>query len=246
MLNGSLYTVKMPSKKKPYSLPDSIDVSSIYIDESGARNSRGGFFVVGFVKVREPYALARAIRHLRQKHRFHGEIHFAQISRNQMPFYFDLVEELADANVRVGGSVYDSQLSFNDELATWEQQSLMAAQLIRGNINRGELVNVFLDLVQTPQGESAARTVKQQVNKKLGSRSVIEAYDVDSRSTDLIQLADVVASSINYERCHPEGGETAKARVAARLRRALELDSFSDVQAGKVNILTIEGELKYS
>ena len=147
----------MTARKKAYSLPNRVDVSTIYIDESGAKNSRGGFFVVGFVKVREPYVLARAVRHLRQKHRFHGEIHFAQISKKQMPFYFDLVEELASANVRVGGSVYDSQQSFSDDLATWEQQSLMAAKLIRGNINRGELVNVFLDLVQTPQGKSAAK-----------------------------------------------------------------------------------------
>lgn len=236
----------MTARKKAYSLPNRVDVSTIYIDESGAKNSRGGFFVVGFVKVREPYVLARAVRHLRQKHRFNGEIHFAQISKNQLPFYFDLVEELASANVRVGGSVYDSQQSFSDDLATWEQQSLMAAKLIRGNINRGELVNVFLDLVQTPQGKSAAKVVKDQVNRQMGSRSVIEAYDVDSKSTDLIQLADVVASSINYERCHPEGRVTAKARVAARLRRALDLDAFDDVQAGKVNILTINDELKYT
>lgn len=190
--------------------------------------------------------MARAVRHLRQKHRFYGEIHFAQISKNQLPFYFDLVEELTSANVRVGGSVYDSQQSFSDDLATWEQQSLMAAKLIRGNINRGELVNVFLDLVQTPQGKSAAKVVKEQVNRRMGSRSVIEAYDVDSRSTDLIQLADVVASSINYERCHSEGRVTAKARVSSRLRRALDLDAFDDVQAGKVNILTINDKLKYT
>ncbi|MCO6394454.1 DUF3800 domain-containing protein [Corynebacterium sp. MC-17D] len=92
----------MTAQKKPYSLPNRVDVSTIYIDESGAKNSRGGFFVVGFVKVREPYLLARTIRHLRQKYRFYGEIHFAQISKNQLPFYFDLVEELAIANVRVG------------------------------------------------------------------------------------------------------------------------------------------------
>ena len=32
---------------------------------------------------------------------------------------------------------------------------------------------------------------------------------------------------------------TPKARVAARLRRALELDSFDDIQQGKVNIVTM-------
>lgn len=229
--------------KKLFSLPSNVDVSSIYIDESGARNSRGGFFVVGFIKVREPYALARTIRHLRQKHQFFGEIHFAQIAKKQLSFYFDLVEELASSNVRVGGSVYDSLHSFDDDLETWEQQALMAARLIRGNVNRGELVNVFLDLVQTPQGKSAAKTVKEKVNQKMGCRSVVEAYDIDSKSTDLVQLADVVASSINYERRHGSDMTTPKAKVAARLRRALELDSFEDYQAGKVNILTVEGKL---
>lgn len=77
----------------------------------------------------------------------------------------------------------------------------------------------------------------------MGSRSVVEAYDIDSKSTDLVQLADVVASSINYERRHGSDMTTPKAKVAARLRRALELDSFEDYQAGKVNILTVEGKL---
>lgn len=227
-------------KKKLYSIPGHVKISSIYLDESGSRNSRGGFFVVGFVKAREPYQLDRAVRHLRQKHHFHDEIHFSKIRKGSLDFYFDLVETIAAADVRVGGSVYDSRNSFSQDLETWEQQSKMAAQLIRGNVNKGEVVNIFLDLVQTPQGESAARYVKEAVNKRMGSRSVVEAYDLDSRSTDLIQLADIVASAINYERCHQEPSNSPKAKVTTRLRRALELDSFDDIQKGKVNILTIE------
>lgn len=39
----------------------SAQVSSIYIDESGSRNSQGGFFVVGFIKVRNPAVLCRRL-----------------------------------------------------------------------------------------------------------------------------------------------------------------------------------------
>ena len=40
----------------------------------------------------------------------------------------------------------------------------------------------------------------------------------------------------------PTVRNTPKARVAGRLRRALELDSFADIQQGKVNIVTIGSE----
>lgn len=232
------------SSRRKFFLPEKVPVSSIYLDESGSRNSAGGFFVVGFVKVRDGALLERKIRHLRQSFHYHSEIHFADIRKDNVEFYFQVAETLAAADVRVGGSVYDSRNSFTSSAETWKQQSEMAVRLISGNINKGELVNVFLDLVQTPRGETVAGTVKEGVNKKLGNRCVIEAYDVDSKAMDLVQLADLVASSINFERKR-EGKpveahrRTPKARVAARLRRALELDSFEDVQQGKVNIMTM-------
>ena len=199
---------------------------------------------MGFVKVRNQQLLERDIRHLRQKHQYFDEIHFADIKRSTLSFYFDLVETLAAADVRVGGSVYDSTTSFQADRETWEQQARMAALLIKGNINRGELVNAFLDLVQTPRGKSVAEIVKNEVNRSIGSRCVVEAYDINSEASDFVQLADVVASSIAYERRHGTMDEarknSPKARVAARLRRALELDSFGDVQAGKVNIVTVQ------
>lgn len=123
-------------KKKTFSLPGRVPMSSIFLDESGSRNSSGGFFVVGFVKVRDLQLLDREIRHLRQAHKFHQEIHFADIKNNKVNFYFDLVELLAAADVRVGGSVYDSTGSFHPDKDTWEQQATMASRLIRGTCKR--------------------------------------------------------------------------------------------------------------
>lgn len=230
-----------------FELPSDVPVSTIFIDESGSRNSKGGFFVVGFLKARDSAKLDREFRHLRQQHKFFGEAKFGGINSHNLRFYFDLVEMLADADVRVGGSVYDSTLSFRGSRETWETQAVMSARLIKANINKGELVNVFLDLVQTPKGQSLAARVRGEVNRGLGQRCILGCYDMDSKATNLLQAADVIAGSIAYERRQwagdtPDGPRvegTPKAKVSARLRRALGLDSFDDARHGKVNILTM-------
>ena len=229
-----------------------VKVSSVFIDESGAKNSAGGFFVVGFVKSRKTPTLARDMRDVRQKHRHYEEAKFGRINRNNTGFYFDLAEMLAAADVRIGGSVYDSRRHFPSNEPTWKVQARMSAQLVLGNLNRGELLDVFVDLVQTPRRESVAKLVRERVNGVLGQRVVVASYDFDSQSTDLLQLADLVAGAIAYERRQwtgdtpdaPGEAKTPKAQVSARLRRAFGLDSFADVHRGKVNILTMKTEPK--
>ncbi|VEI13486.1 DUF3800 domain-containing protein [Trueperella bialowiezensis] len=223
-------------------------IASIYLDESGAKNSAGGAFVVGFIKTYEPSLLWRAIRDIRQRHKETAEIKFSSINGKNIRFYFDLVEEIAtgDYVARVGGSVYDSKTGFHPAFDTWQEQASMARKLIVGNINKNENVICFLDLVQTPRGVTVVENVKTEANRHLTGSPILEAYDVDSRAHDIIQLADVVAGAINYERSQAKTGRSRsdrnpKHRVMKRLQRALELDSFDDVKQGKVNILTMSG-----
>lgn len=86
-----------------------VQVSTIFIDESGAKNSSGGFFVVGFIKVRATSKLRREMHDVRQRHRHFKEAKFGEISRKSLPFYFDVVEMLAASDARIGGSVYDAR-----------------------------------------------------------------------------------------------------------------------------------------
>lgn len=231
---------------RPYHVPERVPVSSIFIDESGSKNSRGGFFVLGFIKSRDTPALVREVRGIRQKHHYHDEVKFASVRRDSLPFFNDLAELIGASNLRVGGSVYDSRAAFQGEYPTWRKQATMSKRLVIGNINKGELVNIFLDLVSTPRGESVAATVQQEVNDHLGGRSVVGAYDMDSKSHDALQLADLLAGAICYERrqgsgetADPPGGGSPKSQLVRRLRRALDLPSFVDVSCGKVNILTM-------
>ena len=63
---------------------------------------------MGFLKDRESAALDREIRHLRQRHKFFEEMKFSGIKRESLRFFYDMVELVADSDVRVGGAVFAS------------------------------------------------------------------------------------------------------------------------------------------
>lgn len=218
----------------------------MFLDESGSKHSEGGFFVVGMVKARDVGRFLRGLRDIRDTHHVYEEMKFSKITRGSTRFYFDIAEYLAASNVRIGASVYDSNFGFEPGKETWLVQAKMSARLVAANVNRdGEAVNVLLDLVQTPRDHAMSEVVRGMVRKRLKSASMIEAYDLDSRSTDGLQVADFVASAISHERRFGKDGNSPKAQVAARLRRAFGLDSFDDVREGKVNILTMENDISF-
>ena len=72
--------------------------------------------------------------------------------------------------------------------------------------------------------------------------SVVSCLCLDSRSTPGLQLADLVAGSIAFERKRStETGPmrlTPKAQVALELRNSFGLVDFSDQRSDRVNILT--------
>lgn len=228
---------------RPITVTPDTPVATMFIDESGAKHSGAGLFVIGMVKVRNVGLFLRGIRDLRDEYGFYRELKFSEINDGTVRMYADLIEYLAESPVRIGASVYDANTGFAPATPTWQVQARMTAKLVVGNTNRGEVVNVLLDLVQTPRGESAAASVREIARRRIGSACILEAYDLDSRSTDGLQMADLVASAVSYGRRYTGKGEQqAKARVASRFRRAFGLDNFSDIQRGKVNILTMNDD----
>lgn len=176
--------------------PVDTPVSDMFIDESGPKSSRSKFFVLGMVKVRDTGKLLRSIRAIRERRRFFGEFKFSSVTRDTKPAYLEAIEELADSNVRIGAYVFDKQAAdpFQD-IAAWEAQGAGVSRLVRGNTNKGELLSVYMDVVTTPTGVSLPDFVKSKVNTTLGCMTVVSCLDLDSRSTNALQMADLVAGS---------------------------------------------------
>ncbi|MEE6273479.1 DUF3800 domain-containing protein [Georgenia sp. MJ206] len=222
----------------------------LYIDESGSKGSGSAFFVMGLVKTRRPGDLARSILAVRDKHRFRPEFKFSNLTRGAEPVYMDLIDVLADSDVHIGAYVFDKgRYDPFPHGPTWRVQATAAYQLVVGNVNRRELVSVLLDGIATPEGTALDEEVRRRVNGRFKHTTVVTAVCLDSRSTDGLQAADLVASAIAFER-HMWAGEskrppgdlaTPKARVARYLRRAFDLDSMEDIRTDRVNIYTEPG-----
>lgn len=232
-----------------YFLPQNVPVSEMFIDESGSNGSRGRFFVLGMVKVRGTARLLRELRLVRERASFREEFKFGRVTEGTLGVYGDAVRALADSDVRIAASVFDktSASPFAGEI--WRAQAAIASQLVVGNINRGEVVNIYLDVVTTPAGVSIPDEVRDAVNARFNGRSVISALDLDSRSTELLQMADLVAGAVAYDRrvkageVKTEAGRaTPKRKLSSLVASEFGLDDFADVKTrnGRVNIATME------
>ncbi|MFP5019402.1 DUF3800 domain-containing protein [Pseudonocardia phyllosphaerae] len=230
-------------------VPNGYPTASIFIDESGSRASGNNFFVLAAVKVRRPGALARELLDIRQKCGFGGEFKFAEITRSSLPFYGEIVRALheSDATIAacvVSGTVCDPFRGRDDQ---WRVHAEITSQLLVGCINRRELVGVHLDGLSTPVGESLEDTVRTLTNTRLHSTSVVSAVALDSRTNDILQVADMVAGAIRHERMlatAPRPTRSNKGRAAQMLAVAFDRPGLSDGRDSRLNIDTYRGRTR--
>ncbi len=237
-----------PSPGNVVNVPPRYPTSLIFVDESGSKASSSKFFVIGALKVRESGLLARNIQDIRDRHGFGGEFKFSQITRGKLPVFCELINLLEQSDARLAACVVDRTKHdpFVGVHEAWKVQAKVTAQLLSGCINRRELVGVLLDLISTPRGCALDDTVRQMVNTRLKSTSVVMAACVDSRANDGLQVADLVAGAVAFDRRRgrSESGNanSHKAKVAARLAAAFGVGDFQDGRTDRVNIDTFRGQ----
>lgn len=225
-------------------VPLGYPTSTIYIDESGSKASAGRFFVVAAVKVREHGQFARAAQDVRDKTGFRGEFKFSDITHGALPAYYALADVLEETSVHVAACIVDRQVHdpFTKDRPLWQVHADVTSQLLVGCLNKRELASVLLDSLSTPRGIALEDEVRRRVNHRLGSTVVVTAACLNSRSSDGLQVADLVASAIGFERRRLAGTagkpNSNKGKVANRLKAALGGVELVDGRCSRVNIAT--------
>lgn len=230
------------------SVPLRYPTAAIFVDESGSKSTAGGqFFVVAAVKARQPGRLARTIREVRDRTGYSSELKFSSITRGSLIVYYELIAALgaSDATLAacvVQGDVYNP---FRQRREVWKVHAEVTSQLLVGCINRRELVGVHLDGISTPPGCSLEEEVRRMTNRRLRATAVVSSVCLDSKTNDLLQVADLVAGAIFHERRRAATGETAprsnKGKVAACLAAAFDRPELVDGRDRRVNIATYRG-----
>lgn len=172
------------------------------------------------------------------------------INREPAVFFIDesgakhLVNIVAESDARIIAKVVnrsDPQNPFSRSAdPEWKVHARITAQLIQGNINQGQQAVVVVDNRSTKPNVSFGDTIRGMTNHRLGAPRVVAALAIDSRASDLLQVADLMAGAIANQRRTPEPATiNHKARIARDLATALSVPGFDQDRRGdRVNILT--------
>lgn len=221
-----------------FEVPRRYPVSTVYLDDSGVKSAGGRLFVVGGIKVRKHGQLLRAIRHVRDANNFREEFRFSELNLNSLPAFFELIDVMGNS----GSHIVATVSSRPSGSSGWEFYRDVTVMLLQGTTQRSELVTVLMDEVSTPRDVAFEDVVRTRVNQRLRSHRIVSAACLNSKTSDGLQCADLVASAIAFERrmatVHTGDPTSPKARVARRLMEAFGLSTLDDVRAGRASIRT--------
>ncbi|HET8930053.1 MAG TPA: DUF3800 domain-containing protein [Acidimicrobiales bacterium] len=211
--------------------------STFYLDDSGVLAAGSRLLVIAGIKIRRHGKLMREIRHIRDKADFRREFKFSEINKGSLSAYYAMIEALADSDAHLIACV-----AKRPHNSGWRFYGSLTSQVVRGNVNRGELVGVLMDTISTPQHVALEDVVRGRVNRELKSTSVVTAVCLDSRCSDGLQVADLIAGAIGFDRRRTAGESgkvtSAKGRVVERLKSAFDVPDLGDRRTGRVNIHT--------
>lgn len=214
--------------------------STMYLDDSGVKAGGKRLLVIGGIKVRRHGPLLRTLRYIRDQCDFRGEFKFTGINKGSVSAYYAMIDALEESDAHIVACVTNRPAGSGQ--ADWRFYANVTGRVVRGNANRKELVTVLMDTISTPRQVAFDDVVRNSVNKSLGSTKIVSAACLDSKSSDGLQVADLVAGAIAFERRRAAGESgkpsSIKGRVVNRLKAAFGGVDFMDCRTDRVNIQT--------
>ncbi len=200
---------RIPMKEDETSLLSLADYKNIwtkfyFLDESGSlSNPKDPFFTVGFIKCSQPYYLQSRIGYERNKRNFHDEMKFNKLSKNNFGFAeFALDSLFSTRSVSFSSYSLDKQGDyFNREFSgnPWKAYEDISIRVLESNISKNEIIIVIADYITVPSNVRFEVDVKRKINEKFDRLAVTGVARFDSKSNDLLQLADLIVGAINYD-----------------------------------------------
>jgi hypothetical protein len=185
------------------------------------------------------------VQDIRDRHGYKDEFKFSKITRGRLPVFCELVDVLEQSDAHIAACIVDRTNGtnpFDSPDPQWVAHARVTAKLLVGIINKRELAAALIDWVTTPKGRAFDDTVRDMVNQRMKSTSLVAASCVDSACNDGVQLADLVAGAVAHQ-CGQAAGTAKttshKGKIAARLAAAFELRNLGDVRTDRVNIATL-------
>lgn len=213
-------------KAAPVVLRRNHPVATAFLDESGII-SADRFFSIGLVKSPEPSRLLRSIQRLRDTHHWYGEIKWYDVTLGTLELYKEVVDTcLVPGNLEFWCFVADRQAA--DPIvrfgSQWDAYAKLAEQLVVAALHPDELIAIMADNYSTPAHILFEEDLRAAVNRRLNRLAAVSVVRLDSRSSDGLQVADLLTSAITFEFRQDAGlasSTSPKAKLAKHVRTAL-------------------------
>ena len=99
-------------------------------------------------------------------------------------------------------SEYFKKEFHSDPFYAYEQ---VTKQLLAGSLRKSEVLIVLADNVVTPKKNQFEVNVKNHLNKRFNRLAIAGVCRLDSRTNDLLQMADLLIGAINHELLREKG-----------------------------------------
>ncbi|MBU1164152.1 DUF3800 domain-containing protein [Patescibacteria group bacterium] len=190
------------------------DVKSCFcfLDETGLIYSkRDKYFALGIVKCPEPQKLYRKIRMVRNKYNYNEELKWASLDRKirfdmAREFFNIFLSEAAEFNcIILNKDELDFKKYYNNNLyKVYRNFTVTLLKLIIGK-KPDEVIIILADDYFSPGHVDLEITIKKFVNDHYKKFVVAGVCQIDSKSSDLIQLTDLILGAIVYDLKKQEG-----------------------------------------
>lgn len=199
--------------------------AAAFLDETGAI-AQDRFFAVGCLVLPNPAEVLRQVQKLRDVEHWYGEIKWIDLTMTSLPLNKKLVDIVVGSDARFSCFVADRQVAdpvkrFKQD--AWLAYEKLATQLLIGTSKPHELLSVMADNYSTPDGVKFEESLREAVNGRLGCLQVVTVCRLDSRSSDALQLVDVLTGAITFEhraKAGLAGTKSAKALLSEYVRNA--------------------------
>ncbi len=93
------------------------------------------------------------------------------------------------------GNYFKKEFSINP----WEAYESISVRVLESAIPDNEILIVLADYITTPKNIRFEVNVKRKINEKLKRLAVAGVCRFDSKSNDLLQIADLIVGAISYD-----------------------------------------------
>ncbi|MFH1412583.1 MAG: DUF3800 domain-containing protein [bacterium] len=181
------------------------DIKSLFcfLDETGLINSpRDKFFALGIIKSSNPERIYNKIRKIRDRYNYREELKWSNLDRKirfdvAREFFNIFLSEKAIFNCLIlNKEELDFESHYNNDLyKVYRSFTVVLLKLIIGKYPK-EVLILLCDDYFSPEGTDLEITIKKFVNDHYQKFVIAGVCQIDSRSSDLLQLTDLILGTI--------------------------------------------------